>query len=123
MKEAAVLIYYLKKHFKSVKHENILITGGSKGIGKELVKAFVQRGHHVSFTYQYSAESAHNLVASLNAEGFQHIRAFKCDMGNDEEVKALFREQRDILKEVDVLINNAGIRDSKLNAHGSAASS
>lgn len=97
--------------------KNILITGGSKGIGKQLVKAFAQRGHCVSFTYQYSAESAHDLVASLHAEGFQHVKAFKCDMGNDEEVKALFREQRDTLKEVDVLINNAGIRDSKLNAN------
>ncbi len=97
--------------------KTILITGGSKGIGKELVKAFVQKGTYVIFTYQFSAESAQNLVATLNASGYLNVTAFKCDMGNEDEVKSLFRNNKEILKDVDVLINNAGIRDSKSSAN------
>lgn len=96
--------------------KNIFITGASKGIGKQLVRAFAIRGHQVSFTYRSSSESAKDLVVALNAEGFENIRAFQCDMSNEEEVKRLFRDYKDLFKDVDVLINNAGIRDSKLNA-------
>lgn len=97
--------------------KNIFITGGSKGIGKELVKTFARLGHQVVFTYQYSAESAQKIVDELHAEGFPNVYTFKCDMGNEAEVKALFKGNKEILKDVDVLINNAGIRDSKLNAN------
>ena len=97
--------------------KNIFITGGSKGIGKELVRAFTGKGHRVFFTYQYSVAGAEALVAALKAEGFDHVTAFKCDMGNEEEVKQLFKMHREELKEIDVLVNNAGIRDSKLNAN------
>lgn len=97
--------------------KNIFITGGSKGIGKELVKTFTRLGHQVVFTYQYSAESAQRIVDELHAEGYTNVHTFKCDMGNDAEVKALFRANKELLKEVDVLINNAGIRDSKMNAN------
>ncbi len=52
--------------------KNIFITGGSKGIGKELVRAFTGKGHRVFFTYQYSVAGAEALVAALKAEGFDH---------------------------------------------------
>lgn len=96
--------------------KNIFITGASKGIGKQLVRAFAIKGHQVFFTYRSSSESAKDLVLALNAEGFENIRAFQCDMSNEEEVKRLFKDYKDLFKDVDVLINNAGIRDSKLNA-------
>jgi 3-oxoacyl-[acyl-carrier protein] reductase len=97
--------------------KTIFITGGSKGIGKDLVKTFVHLGHQVIFTYQYSAANAQKIVEELHAAGYPHVAAFKCDMGDEAEVKALFRENKELLKEVDVLINNAGIRDSKLSAN------
>ncbi|WP_161596622.1 SDR family NAD(P)-dependent oxidoreductase [Chitinophaga vietnamensis] len=97
--------------------KNIFITGGSKGIGKELVRAFAHKGQQVFFTYQYSVAGAEALVAELKAAGFENVQAFKCDMGNEEEVKQLFKTNRELLKDIDVLINNAGIRDSKLNAN------
>lgn len=95
--------------------KNIFITGGSKGIGKELVKQFAKKGHQVVFTYHFSQKKSENLIEELYNEGYKNIYAFQCDMGDEIKVKQLFRENKDLLHSVDVLINNAGIRDSKVN--------
>ncbi len=95
--------------------KKILVTGGSKGIGKELVKDFTRKGHQVFFTYHHSKESSEQIVAGLKSEGFNHVEAFQCDMGNENEVKKIFKIHKESLQNLDVLINNAGIRDSKIN--------
>ena len=95
--------------------KNILITGGSKGIGKQLVIDFVKRGHQVIFTYQNSHASSIQIVEELNASGYQNVKAVKCDMGNEGEVKAMFKLESEFFRAIDVIVNNAGIRDSKIN--------
>jgi len=94
--------------------KNILITGGSKGIGEQMVREFAKRGHRVFFTYLSSAESSNELVKSLHDEGYETVEAFRCDMGKESDVAGLFRLQRDKLKDIDILINNAAIRDATL---------
>jgi 3-oxoacyl-[acyl-carrier protein] reductase len=95
--------------------KKILITGGSKGIGKQLVYEFTHRYNTVIFTYQSSVDSAQKIVSDLNSAGFEKIMAFQCDMGDDKKVRELFRNNKELFQDIDVLINNAGIRDSKLN--------
>ncbi len=78
---------------------HVLITGGSRGIGAEAVRAFVRRGHQVTFLYEKSHEEATRISEETGA------KAICCDVSNPEQVKAAFGE----LQELDILINNAGI--------------
>jgi NAD(P)-dependent dehydrogenase (short-subunit alcohol dehydrogenase family) len=93
--------------------KKILITGGSKGIGKELVKQFCKKGHDVLFTYQNSKEDADKLVEELSSDEKNSVQAYQCDMSNEKDVRQLFIGKKEFFKDLDVLINNAGIRDSK----------
>ena len=47
--------------------KNILITGGSRGIGKAMVKAFSDKGYKVAFTYKSSLDEAENLSKETGA--------------------------------------------------------
>lgn len=84
----------------------VIITGGSRGIGKELVRAFAEAGARVYFTYLSNKEKAHIIVENLSKKYF--TKTFQVDGRNYSAVEEFIK---DILKEnkkIDVLINNAG---------------
>lgn len=89
---------------------NVLITGGSRGIGAACVKKFAARGDRVVFFYHTaSAEIVEKLERETGAVG---IRA---DVGDAESVRAAVREVSDRFGgRIDVLVNNAGIAQIKL---------
>ena len=97
-------------------NKTVLVTGGSRGIGKAIVRTAMQEGANVIFTYINSAEEAEALVSDLAAEyPDQRCEAKQCDVSDtnamDKLVKGLIAE----FKQVDALVNNAGItRDSVL---------
>ena len=78
---------------------NILITGGSRGIGAAAVKLFVQTGHTVFFLYEKNHEAAKLVQDQTGAT------AICCDVADRDAV----REALVQLPPIDVLINNAGI--------------
>lgn len=79
--------------------KQILITGGSRGIGAAAVRAFAARGDHVTFLY----EKEHALAAAVSQE--TGARAVCCDVAD----RAAVMQAVAALEPVDVLINNAGI--------------
>ena len=93
--------------------KTILVSGGSRGIGKETVKDLTRKGHKVFFTYRYSKEQSEKIIEELNSEGYQNVEAFQCDMGSESDVKQLFKNNKEVLQTIDILINNAGARDKK----------
>ena len=78
---------------------NIIITGGSRGIGAEAVRFFAAQGHCVRFLYEKNHEAAKAVAAETGAE------AVCCDVADKEAVAQALRD----FGPVDVLINNAGI--------------
>ena len=78
---------------------NIVITGGSRGIGAAAVELFASRGHQVYFLYEKNTEAAQAVAAATGATPIQ------CDVANGTQVKAAFQQ----IGDVDVLICNAGI--------------
>ena len=78
---------------------NVIITGGSRGIGAAAVREFAKHGDRVTFFYEKSEEQA----AALAAETGAH--AVRCDVSDEAQVNAAFAE----IGDVDVLINNAGV--------------
>lgn len=66
---------------------HILISGGSRGIGAEMVRLFAGEGHQVTFFYKTSRQAAIDLQASLEAQGGK-VRALQCDCADFAAVQA-----------------------------------
>lgn len=97
-------------------NKNILVTGGSRGIGKAVVQTAMQEGANVVFTFLNSAEDADSIVDELStAYPGQRCFARQCDVSNTEDMERLVKELLAEFKQIDGLVNNAGItRDSVL---------
>ena len=78
---------------------NVVITGGSRGIGAAAVKLFAQKGYRVFFLYEKEHDAAKAVCEATGAQ------AFCCDVADAEAVKAAFAQ----IGHVDILICNAGI--------------
>ena len=86
----------------------ILITGGSRGIGRACVERFTRDGHTVAFLYKTSNEAAEALSADTGAI------ALRADISDADAVRAAVSELTKKLGGIDVLVNNAGIAEFKL---------
>ena len=88
--------------------KNILITGGSRGIGKAMVKAFSDKGYKVAFTYKSSLEDAESLSKETGA------LAIMADSAKENDVVKAVSTAANTLGGIDILINNAGISSFSL---------
>ena len=86
----------------------ILISGGSRGIGRALVESFAKNGDSVAFIYKNSYDAA---TALSNATGAVAIQA---DVSKSDCAKEAVEKAISALGGIDVLINNAGISQIKL---------
>lgn len=91
----------------------IIVTGASRGIGREIAKKLAEKGHKVIANYNKSFEEAENLKETLSKEGIE-IDIFKADVSKREDVKEMTKFVLDKYKKIDILINNAGISEIKL---------
>lgn len=82
-----------------------LVTGSSRGLGKEIIKKFASEGFEVIINYNKSEKDAYKLADEVGSKA----RVIKCDISNEEEVIDMF----DQIDHLDVLINNAAIADDK----------
>ncbi|XP_031125931.1 chlorophyll(ide) b reductase NOL, chloroplastic [Ipomoea triloba] len=97
-----------KKTDPMVPPYNVLITGGSKGIGYALAKEFLKTGDNVLICSR-SADRVDSALESLrNETGKQHVWGTKCDVRDSEDVKSLVAFAKQNLKYIDIWINNAG---------------
>ena len=90
-----------------------LITGGSRGIGAEIVRKFAKEGSDVVFTYRSSAEKAIALQKEIEGMGVK-AEAIQSDAADFSQAEALVKEVLDNFGKIDVLINNAGITKDTL---------
>lgn len=91
--------------------KHVLVTGGSRGIGRAIVVAFAQAGYTVSFVYNRSECEASELVAWGKKQGFS-IAPFKHDIADVGGMNRLIDDVIEASGPIDVLINNAGIKVS-----------
>lgn len=87
--------------------KNVLVTGGSRGIGRACVEKFLKEGFTVSFIYNNSKDEA-NELSSLGAF------AIKADVSDPNEAKRAVEKAVDYMGSIDILVNNAGISLIKL---------
>ncbi len=86
---------------------NVLVTGSSRGLGKEIIKVFADNGYDCIINYNKSEKKAFELADELKSK--VNVKVIKCDISNEDEVKEMFRE----IEHLDILINNAAIADDK----------
>jgi len=91
-----------------------LITGGARGIGREVALALGQAGHQVAVNYNSSSREAQTLVGELTERGIPALMV-QGDVSRPEEAAEAVRRVQEEMGSVDILVNNAGIsRDSLL---------
>jgi len=91
-----------------------LVTGGSRGLGKDMVQNLAKRGYHVILTYHSKQDEAQAVVADVEQAG-QKAVALQLNTGEIKSFDAFFEQVKAALKDTfetdrfDFLINNAGI--------------
>ncbi|HSN56883.1 MAG TPA: SDR family oxidoreductase [Candidatus Sulfomarinibacteraceae bacterium] len=86
--------------------KKVLITGGSRGIGRACALAFAERGARVAVNYQANAAAAEATLAAL--AGGSHV-ALQADVADPEQAQRLVAAAVQSLGGIDILVNNAGI--------------
>ena len=98
---------------KLLEGKNILITGGSRGIGKSIVEVLLNSGANVGFTFSSSESAANEIVKNLNSSS-QKCIAYKSDASKLDQCESLVESFLNDFETIDVLINNAGITKDNL---------
>lgn len=99
---------------KLLENKVALVTGGSRGIGAEIVRKFVAQGANVAFTYVSSSEVANKLATELSSDTIT-VKAYASDASVFEGTQEVVKEIVKDFGTIDILVNNAGVtRDNLL---------
>lgn len=92
-----------------------LVTGGAKGIGRDICRTLAKDGYNIAINYNSSYDEAVKLKESLLSVTDAEI--FKADVSDSEQVNRMFDSVESIFGGIDVLVNNAGIAEQCLFTH------
>ena len=87
---------------------NVLVTGGTRGIGRAIVLTLARAGANVVTCYRTEGEAAESLARELKEIGGNH-HLVRADVSKPEEIRRLLEEVRTRLGSLDVVVNNAGV--------------
>ena len=90
------------------KGKNVLVTGGSRGIGAATVRAFARSGANVAYNYNKNYRAADNLKQECERLGVD-VYFHECDVSVYTEVELFVQKTIERFKNVDILVNNAGV--------------
>ena len=90
----------------SFKGKTVLVTGGSRGIGKAIALEFAARGADIAFNYIRSHKAAAQTQSEIEALGVQCLRV-RAHLGDSAKIRELFAELESTFGKLDVLVNNA----------------
>ncbi|MFN7946266.1 MAG: 3-oxoacyl-ACP reductase family protein [Blastocatellia bacterium] len=88
--------------------KKVIITGGSRGIGRALCEVFAREGADIAFNYNVSDERAAATVDRIESFG-QHALAFKVSVTDRPAVNKMVRQIHEKFGRIDILVNNAAI--------------
>ena len=107
--------------------KNVLVTGGSSGIGQAVAVRFASYGANVAINYLHRPEEArdteeqvHASLAKLHRHGVRHVLV-QGDVSQEDDVVRMVDQAQEALGGLDVLVNNAGIQISRPSEELSSA--
>ena len=89
--------------------QTAIVTGATRGIGKAISLAFLQRGATVLGLYCGNTRAAEALADECR-QFRDKLRLYKCDISDERQVQAFYAEAEQTVPAVEILVNNAGIR-------------
>ena len=98
---------------KNIANKIIVVTGGSRGIGAEIVRRLARSGYTIILNYNHSEQCAKNVENELKKEGLT-VDIFKADVSKREEADKLINFALEKYEKIDALVNNAGISQTRL---------
>lgn len=90
------------------KNKTVVITGGSRGIGRACCVSFAKLGANIIFTYNRSQAEAEELKKDIEAQGVKCL-SLQVDVKDFKQCKELACQALEKFEKVDILINNAGV--------------
>lgn len=90
-------------------NKNVLVTGGTRGIGEAISREFPKKGYDIIINYVNSSEKAQNLKQELEKEYNIKVLPIQTDISDEIETKNMVDAVIDKFGKIDVLVNNAGI--------------
>lgn len=94
--------------------KTVLITGGSRGIGKAVAIKFAEKGNQIIINYVSEKTDTEILKNELLEAGAKDVLLIKADVSNSEDVKNMVKESIEKFEKIDILVNNAGITKDNL---------
>lgn len=88
--------------------KTVLITGASRGIGRATAIRFAKEGFNVAVNFKENEAAASEICEEIKKNGGS-AKAYRADVSQNDEVKAMINFIREDFGEIDVLVNNAGI--------------
>lgn len=93
--------------------KNVLVTGGSKGIGAQIVKTLASYGLKVWINYRSNPQIALDFKTQLQQQGYD-VEIIQADVSNEQDWAAMIKTIIDTDGSLSYLVNNAGITKDKL---------
>ena len=90
----------------------ILVAGGSRGIGEQMVRDFAEQGANVVIASRNKDKCA-EIAEEVSAEHGVKTLAVRCDMGDVDEIKNMYEEAFAEFKRIDIAVNNAAVNRTK----------
>lgn len=90
----------------TLKGKTVLVTGGSKGIGRACVEAFAEQGAHVIINYAHDEDAAKETAEAVAQHGVKTL-VIQADIANQSQIEAMFEKIKQEFSSIDVLVNNA----------------
>ena len=94
-------------------NKTIFITGGSRGIGKEIALKFAENGYNIVTNYVSDKTDVEGLKKEFEEKGVKSL-IVKADVASSEEIESLVKKAIEEFESIDVLVNNAGITKDNL---------
>ena len=93
---------------KKLEEKVAIVTGSSRGIGKEIAMKLAQEGAKVIVNYHSNAEEAEGVVVAIQQQGSEAI-ALRADVSQPDQSRQMVQEAVDEYGQLDILVSNAGI--------------